>query len=101
MAEDTVRKLVIQINQNALRACAGFGMAWLTWQAYSPEWFFFGFIAACAAVGGAINVVKVLWGLGRLAFSGRGLRGFKRKGAAPKTEKMADAKDLKDRGLLK
>lgn len=101
MAEDTVRKLIVHINLDALRACAGFGMAWLAWQAYSPEWFIFGLIAACAAMGGAINAVKVLWGLGRLVFSGRGLRGFRRKGVQPKTEKMANAKDLKKKGLLR
>lgn len=102
MAEDSTRKLQKQINLNALRACGGFGMAWLAWQAYAtPDGFFFGFLAACAAVGGAINAVKVLWGLGRLAFAGRGLRGFKRKGAAPKTDRMARTEDLKKRGLLK
>ncbi len=102
MAEDSTRKLIVQINLNALRACSGFGMAWVAWQAYAtPNGFFFGFLAACAAVGGAINAVKVLWDLGRLAFSGRGLRGFKRKGVAPKTDRMARTEDLKKRGLLK
>jgi len=101
MAEDNVRKLILKINQDALRACGGFGMAWIAWQAFTPEWVFWGFLSACAAVGGAINLVKVLWNLGRLTFSGRGLRGFKRKGVAPKSEKMADAQDLKKKGLIK
>ena len=101
MAEDNVRELVGQINVDALRACGGFGMAWLASQAYTPELFFWGFLAACAAVGGAINAVIVIWSLGRLTFGGHGLRGFKRKGVAPKSEKMADTAELKKQGLIK
>ncbi|WP_299283290.1 hypothetical protein [uncultured Tateyamaria sp.] len=101
MADETDWELVWKVNADALRASGGFGMAYITWQAYSPDWFFFGFIAACCAMGGLICIGKALFHLVRLLPRiGKRVK-FKTKGVDLKADEMARLSDLKKRGLMK
>ncbi|MEL6172476.1 MAG: hypothetical protein AAFR02_10770, partial [Pseudomonadota bacterium] len=94
-------ELIGQINADALRACGGCGLAYITWQGFSPEWFIFGYVAACCAVGGVICTFKVLFNLIKFIPRIGKRERFKAKGADPKADEMARTSDLKKRGLMK
>lgn len=101
MTDQTDWELIGQINADALRACGCYGMAFITWQGFTPEWFFFGYIAACCAVGGVICTFKVLFHLIKLLPRIGKRKKFKAKGVDPKADNMAHTSDLKKRGLMK
>ncbi|WP_299587666.1 hypothetical protein [uncultured Tateyamaria sp.] len=102
MADKTDEELIGLVNANALRACGGFGMAYVAWKGFAgPEWAIFGYVAACCAVGGAIRTVKAVFNMIRfIPRIGKRAR-FKSKGVDPKADAMAQSSDLKKRGLMK
>jgi hypothetical protein len=101
MSNDLGWQPVLEINSNLLRAALGFGLGWLAWQLHSPDFFYFGFVAAMCVVGGVIRLVKGLWGILCLIKRQRKLSGYRRKGTTPKADRVAGDDDLRKAGLLK
>lgn len=100
MSDDIGWKPVWEINLNFLRAGLGFGLGWVMWQLYAPEWFYFGFVSVVCWVAGAKRLIQALWGLLRLVRRKQNLSGYRKQGAAPKAEKLAQESDLRARGLV-
>ncbi|MEP1520924.1 hypothetical protein [Ascidiaceihabitans sp.] len=100
MSDDIGWKPVWEINLNFLRASVGFSLGWLMWQAYSPEWFYFGFVSVLCWIGGAKRLIQALWGLMRLLLRKRKLSRYRRQGTTPKADKLAQENDLRARGII-
>ena len=101
MADKSDWELIKDVNFDALRATGALGMAWITWQAYSPTWFLFGLLAAAFAAGGFICTCRVVINAIRLIIRTTRRARFKAKGTDPKADGMAKMEDLKQRGLTK
>lgn len=90
-------KLVFRLSGAAILA----GAAWVFWQVGVGDWIFFRLVAANFAGGAVICLVQALWHFVQLLRHLSRLGRFKRKGAAPKADRMASAQDLDESGLLK
>lgn len=101
MTEDIGWKPIFEFSDHMLRALAGFGLGWLLWQMNGPDWPFFIFFAGCCAVGGAIRLLKALLVLVRLLGRARELGSFRKKGKAPKADRLATEAELKAQGLFR
>jgi hypothetical protein len=101
MSDDIGWKPVLEINLNFLRAILGFGLGWWMWNLSSPEWLLFGFVAVVAAIAGAKRFIQALWGVSRLILRRIKLKRYRRQGARPKADTLAQENDLRARGLIK
>lgn len=95
-------KPVWKINGAFLRAAAGFGLAWLFWQAAQlPGFELVLYLAAVFVIVGVkhagvalIELIKWIWRIRRWAK-------YRRQGSAPKADRIASEADLRARGLIK
>lgn len=94
-------KPILEVFDHLWRSALGFGMGWFLWSMNGPDWPFFIIFAALCALGGAIRLVKALWVLVRVILRNRDHARYRRQGADPKADKLADVADLKRRGLIK
>lgn len=84
-----------------LKACFGFGGAWLFWQMAVPGFEAFAFFAAAWALGGAICTGQLVWHAIQLILKAGKFGRFKSKGVDPKADPTATVQLLRDRGILK
>jgi len=101
MTDDIGWKPVLEFSDHMVRASAGFGLGWLLWQMNGPVWPFFIYVAVCCALGGVVRLLKALGVLMRLFVRAIKLGGYRKKGNAPKADRLATEAELKARGLFR
>ncbi|MEL7444330.1 MAG: hypothetical protein AAGK02_00780 [Pseudomonadota bacterium] len=93
---------LVAFNLNCLRATAGFGLAWVFWRvSQQPGLELLLYLAGVFALAGAKRAIQALIGLVRLILRARRWARYRRKGVAPKADRMASNDDLKRRGLIR
>ena len=90
-----------QINLDLVRACAGFGLAWVFWQMHRLEFCMLEFIAVACALAGVKRLGMALFGVGKLILGRRKVGAYRKRGAAPKADALAREEDLRAKGLIK
>lgn len=76
-------------------------MAYVAWRATSPDWFYFGFLAALCAFAAVKRLGHALVGIAKLILAAGIWARFKRRGTTPKADPIATSDDLRRRGLTK
>ena len=101
MSEQTKLPSWATFNLLCLRACIGFGGAWLFWQMAVPGFEAFLYLAACWALGGGICSVQALWHLSRIIRHERRIAALKAQGFDPKADPTATLEILREKDLIK
>ncbi len=94
--------LVWKINGDFLRASLGLGLGYGFWLLRVSEGHeLFGYVAIMFACVGAFRAVTALSGMFKLILSFSKWFRYRKKGAAPKADRMAEDSDLSAGGLFK
>ena len=102
MSDKTGWALVWKINGDFLRAALGLGLGYGFWLLRVSEGFeLFGYVAVMFAVVGAFRAATGLAGAFKLIFSLSNWSNFRKKGAAPKADRLAGEAELQKSGLFK
>lgn len=101
MSEQSKLPSKATFNLLCLKACIGFGGAWLFWQMAVPGFEAFLYLAACWALGGVICTYQALWHLYQKIRHDRIMVALKAQGVDPKADPTATLEILRKEGLLK
>lgn len=94
-------RTIVSVNIRLAYACLLLLYGWACWQWTSKEWWGLGLVAILAFTGGAIQIIATIHQVVAMIGRDRKLDDFASQGSPSRGDRLANERDLKDRGMIR